>query len=72
MPGFPTELAKDVFDKAVDLIDQVGAKQLFGNVLKDVYARAVTNEKCAGREHRSIYKMYSENEGEDLGTVVME
>ena len=70
-PGFPTELAKGVFDKALDFMQEVGAKQLFGTVMADIYTRAITNEKCAGREHRSIYKLYSEDEGRDLGDVNM-
>lgn len=69
--GFPTELAKGVLDKAVDFMQEAGAKQLFGTVMADIYARAITNEKCAGREHHSIYKLYSEDEGKDLGDVTM-
>ncbi len=71
-PGFTLELAKGVMDMALDLMDEVGAKQLFGTVMADVYERAVTNEKCARKEHRSIWRLFSEDEGRDLGTVVME
>ena len=71
-PGFTTELAKGVQDMAIDLMEEVGAKQLFGTVMEDIYKRAINNKKCAGKEHRSIYKLFAEDEGNDLGTIVIQ
>lgn len=70
-PGFTTELAKGVLDMGVDLMKEVGAKQMFGTVMKDIYDRAITNDKCARQEHRCIYRMYSEDDGNDLGNVMI-
>lgn len=65
--GFKTELAKGVTDMAVELMNEVGAKHVMANVLKDVYARAVSNPKCIDKECRSIYKLIAEDDGSDLG-----
>ncbi|KIV83068.1 hypothetical protein PV11_05128 [Exophiala sideris] len=70
--GFRTELAKGVTDMAVELMDDVGAKHVMADVVKDIYARAVKHPKCAGQECRSIYKLFSENDGHDLGTTSIE
>ncbi|KAK4934956.1 hypothetical protein LTR10_023893 [Elasticomyces elasticus] len=70
--GFRTELAKGVTDMAVELMDDVGAKHVMADVVKDIYARAVKHPKCAGQECRSIYKLFSENDGQDLGTTSIE
>ncbi|KAI1612668.1 3-hydroxyisobutyrate dehydrogenase, variant [Exophiala viscosa] len=70
--GFRTELAKGVTDMAVQLMDDVGAKHVMADVVKDIYARAVNHPKCAGQECRSIYKLFSENDGQDLGTTSIE
>ena len=65
--GFKTELAKGVTDMAVELMNDVGAKHVMGNVLKDIYARAVKHPKCMNKECRSVYKLIAENDGKDLG-----
>lgn len=70
--GFKTELAKGVTDMAVELMDDVGAKHVMAEVLKDVYARAVEHPKCRDKECRSIYKLIAEDEGRDLGTTKIE
>jgi 3-hydroxyisobutyrate dehydrogenase len=70
--GFKTELAKGVTDMAVELMDDVGAKHVMGNVVKDVYARAVKSPKCMDKESRSIYKLFAENDGQDLGNTRVE
>jgi 3-hydroxyisobutyrate dehydrogenase len=67
--GFKTELAKGVMDMAVELMDDLGAKHVFGNVVKDVYARAVQHPRCKDKECRSIYRLIAENDGKDLGTT---
>ncbi|KIW50439.1 hypothetical protein PV05_12026 [Exophiala xenobiotica] len=65
--GFKTELAKGVMDMTVQLMDDVGAKHVMGNVVTDVYARAVKHPRCADKECRSIYRLFAENDGKDLG-----
>lgn len=65
--GFKTELAKGVMDMTVELMDELGAKHTMGAVVKDIYARAVKNPKCADKECRSIYKLIAEDDGKDLG-----
>jgi len=67
--GFLTELAKGVMDMTVALMDDVGAKHVMGTVVTDVYARAVQSPKCAGQECRSIYKLFAEDDGKDLGVT---
>jgi hypothetical protein len=69
--GFPHVLAKGVLDMGIRLMDDVGAKQLFGTVMQHVYAQAIKSDKCAGLEHRSVYKLYAEDDGSELGTVVI-
>ena len=70
--GFKTELAKKDLDMAVKLMDEVGAKHVFGNVVKDVYARAVKDPRCIDKEARSVYKLIAEDEGKALGRTVVE
>lgn len=65
--GFKTELAKGVTDMAVELMDDLGAKHVMATVVKDIYARAVQNPKCADKECRSIYRLIAEDDGKDLG-----
>lgn len=70
--GFKTELAKGVMDMAVQLMDDLGAKHVFGSVVTDVYARAVQHPRCRNKECRSIYRLLAENDGKDLGTTKIE
>ncbi|KIW10289.1 hypothetical protein PV08_11251 [Exophiala spinifera] len=70
--GFKTELAKGVMDMTVQLMDDVGAKHVMGPIVTDVYARAVKHPRCADKECRSIYRLFSENEGRDLGNTRIE
>ncbi|KAK5053868.1 hypothetical protein LTR84_001830 [Exophiala bonariae] len=65
--GFKTELAKGVIDMAVELMDGLGAKHVMGNVVKDIYARAVEHPKCADKECRSVFRLIAEDDGKDLG-----
>ncbi|KXT16124.1 hypothetical protein AC579_5073 [Pseudocercospora musae] len=65
--GFKVELAKGVTDMAVQLMDEVGAKHVFGDVMKDIFARAVKNPLCAGQESRSVWRLFTEDDGKHLG-----
>ncbi|KAJ6442539.1 CMD multi-domain protein [Purpureocillium lavendulum] len=66
--GFTTEMAKGVLDMAVDHGSQVGAKLVLGGVLSEFYAHAAEHPKCRGKDFRSIFKLFSENDGRDLYT----
>ena len=70
--GFKTELAKGVLDMAVQLMDEVGAKHVFGDVVKDIYGRAVNDPRCADQEARSIFRLIAEDDGKALGRTVIE
>ena len=64
--GFPIELAKGVMDMAIGLGEHVGAKSVLAPVVKDVFAKAAEHPKTKGQECRSVWKLFSENEGHDL------
>lgn len=70
--GFKTELAKGVIDMAVQLMDEVEAKHVLGNVVKDVYARAVESPLCKDQESRSIYRLFVVEDGKLLGNSKVE
>ena len=65
--GFTTEMAKGVLDMALDHGARVGAKSVLGGVVSDFYERAASNPLCRGKDFRSIYKLFSENDGKDVG-----
>ncbi|KAH8803349.1 3-hydroxyisobutyrate dehydrogenase, variant [Xylogone sp. PMI_703] len=64
--GFTTELAGGVIDDAVALMEQVGAKTVLANPMKNVFSKARKNPKCKGMEARSVWKLFYEDEGRDL------
>ncbi|GJN79921.1 hypothetical protein PLIIFM63780_003445 [Purpureocillium lilacinum] len=61
--GFTTEMAKGVLDMALSHGDKVGAKLVLGSVVSEFYERAAGHPKCRGNDFRSIFKLFSENEG---------
>lgn len=70
--GFKVELAKGVTDMAVQLMDEVGAKHVFGDVMKDIFARAVETPLCRGQESRSVWRLFTEDGGKHLGKTKIE
>ena len=64
--GFSTELCKGVIDMAVDLGKQVGAKSVLADTVQDTFERAVKSDRCSGKDCRSIYRLFSENDGSAL------
>ena len=70
--GFKTELAKGVIDMAVQLMDEVGGKHVLGNVVRDVYARAVQSPLCADQESRSVIRLFQDDDGKGLGETKVE
>ena len=65
--GFTTEMAKGVLDMALDHGSKVGAKTVLGGVVSSFYERAASNPMCQGKDYRSIYRLFSENDGKGLG-----
>ncbi|EME81570.1 uncharacterized protein MYCFIDRAFT_154262 [Pseudocercospora fijiensis CIRAD86] len=70
--GFKVELAKGVTDMAVQLMEEVGAKHVFGDVMRDVFARAVKSPLCAGMESRSVWRLFTVDGGKGLGKTKIE
>lgn len=79
VPGSPAEndfeggasfnLAVESTEMAADLMNMVGAKSLYTPILRDVWKRAAVNPYTKGREYRSIYWLFSKDDGKDLGKV---
>lgn len=64
--GFSTELCKGVIDMAVDLAEQVGAKTVLSDIVQDTFNKAVKSDRCSGKDCRSVYRLFSENDGRAL------
>lgn len=64
--GFSTELCKGVVDMAISLGKQVGAKSVLAKVVQDTFAKAIKSDKCSGKDCRSIYRLFSEDDGKAL------
>lgn len=64
--GFSTELCKGVVDMAVELGRDVGAKSVLSGVVQDVLGRAIRNEMCMGKDCRSVYRLFAEDDGKAL------
>ncbi|UNI23000.1 3-hydroxyisobutyrate dehydrogenase [Purpureocillium takamizusanense] len=64
--GFTTEMAKGVLDMALSHGDAVGAKSVLGGVVSEFYERAARHPQCKGKDFRSIFKLFSEDDAKDL------
>lgn len=64
--GFSTELCKGVIDMAVDLGKEVGAKSVLAGVVQSTFEKACRNEKTSGKDCRSVYKLFAEDDGHAL------
>ncbi|KAM0418416.1 hypothetical protein ACHAPD_004775 [Fusarium lateritium] len=51
---------------AMELSEQLGAKSLLAPVVRDMYDCAVQNAKCRDKDFRSIYRLFSEENGDQL------
>lgn len=67
--GFKVELAQGVTRQMTKLMDEVGAKSMFGPVMDDIWSRAVESPLCKEQESRSIYRLFTEDDGRGLGKV---
>ncbi len=70
--GFKVELAQGVTRQMTKLMAEVGAKSVFGPVMDDIWSRAVKSPLCKDQESRSIYRLFTENDGKLLGNVKIE
>jgi 3-hydroxyisobutyrate/3-hydroxypropionate dehydrogenase len=61
--GFSTELCKGVIDMAVDLGNEVGAKSVLSEIVQSMFDKACKNEKTSGKDCRSIYRLFAEDDG---------
>jgi len=64
--GFSSELCKGVIDMAVDLGKQVGAKSVLSDIVQKTFDKACKSEKCSGKDCRSVYRLFSEDDGRAL------
>lgn len=64
--GFPLELCRGVNDMAMQLGKEVGARSVLAPVVQGIFERAAVNDKCRGKECRSVYRMFAEDGGKDL------
>lgn len=64
--GFSTELCKGVIDMAVDLGKQLGAKSVLADIVQKTFDVAVKSDRCSGKDCRSVYRLFSENDGHAL------
>ncbi|KAH6991705.1 NAD binding domain of 6-phosphogluconate dehydrogenase-domain-containing protein [Fusarium venenatum] len=64
--GFSTLLCHGVLQMAMELSEQLGAKSLLAPVVRDMYDCAVQNAKCRDKDFRSIYRLFSEENGDQL------
>ncbi|KAK4500130.1 hypothetical protein PRZ48_008316 [Zasmidium cellare] len=70
--GASHSLAVHSTEMAVELMDQVNAKYLMAPVLRDLWTRAGKSPHCIGKEYRSVYRLFSKDDGCALDTVSVE
>ncbi|KAG0650786.1 3-hydroxyisobutyrate [Hyphodiscus hymeniophilus] len=61
--GFSTELCKGVVDMAVGLGKEVGAKSVLSDIVQSTFQKAMESEKCSGKDCRSVYRLFAEDDG---------
>jgi 3-hydroxyisobutyrate dehydrogenase-like beta-hydroxyacid dehydrogenase len=64
--GFSTELCKGIVDMAVELGKEVGARSVLSEVVQRTYGKAVESERCKGKDCRSVYRLFAEDDGSAL------
>lgn len=64
--GFSTELCHGVLQMSMELSEQLGARSMLAPVVMNMYDCAVQSEKCRGKDFRSIYRLFSEDDGKEL------
>jgi 3-hydroxyisobutyrate dehydrogenase len=63
-PGF--DLATESTEMTVELMDHVNAKSVMAPVMRDIWKRAQASPLCQGKEYRSLYRLFSEEDGRAL------
>ncbi|KAJ9643671.1 hypothetical protein H2204_001816 [Knufia peltigerae] len=64
-PGF--DLATEATDMTVELMHQVNAKSVMAPVMRNIWKRAQASPLCQGKEYRSLYLLFSEEDGRGIG-----
>ncbi|KAM5344576.1 hypothetical protein ACJ41O_013111 [Fusarium nematophilum] len=64
--GFSTELCSGVLEMSMQLAEQLGARNVLAHAVLGMYGHATQSEKCSGKDYRSIYRLFSEEEGSGL------
>jgi 3-hydroxyisobutyrate dehydrogenase-like beta-hydroxyacid dehydrogenase len=64
--GFTTELCRGVLEMSIELREQLNAKSVLAPAVQELFSRAVESEKCKGKDFRSIYRLFSEDDGSEL------
>ncbi|RWA14653.1 hypothetical protein EKO27_g474 [Xylaria grammica] len=60
--GFSVELCKGVLDMAVALGEQVGAQSVLSDRVLAIYDKALKDERTRGRDSRSIYRFFADDD----------
>ncbi|KAH7013000.1 NAD binding domain of 6-phosphogluconate dehydrogenase-domain-containing protein [Ilyonectria destructans] len=64
--GFTTELCRGVLEMSLELGEQLNAGSVLGPVVQTLFKKAVGSERCQGKDFRSIYRLFSEDNGSEL------
>lgn len=70
--GFKVELAQGVTRQMTKLMEEVGAPSVFGPIMDEIWSRAVESPLCKDQESRSIWRLFTEEDGRLLGKTKME
>lgn len=62
--GFSTELCHGVIKMSRELGTQLGTRSVLGESVEKFYGEAVESDKCKGKDYRSIYRIFTEEDGE--------
>lgn len=60
--GFSTELCQGVLEMAIKHGEQIGARFVLADVVSEFMRGAVADDRCKGKDYRSIWKIVHENE----------
>jgi len=64
--GFSVELCKGVLEMGIALGKDVGAKSILSDRILAIYEKAVKDERTKGRDSRSIYRFFADDDETDL------
>lgn len=59
--GFSTESCQRVLEMALEHGQKVGAESVLGDAVSRLFQRAVEDERCRGKDFRSVWKLFRDN-----------